>query len=167
MNKLAIAALTGSLALAACGGTSSAPTATTQATTAAAPTAAPATQAPAATPTKTAAPAASAPAASAPAASAPAAAGPARKVTVGATNSLYSIATLEVKPGEKIEFVLTNSGDEKHNMVGIGEGVSIVSPDFDAGQTISWTWTAPATPMTFKFICSYHKEVPPVVVTVK
>ncbi len=151
MNKLAIAALTSTLALAACGA-SSAPAATTQTTSAAAPTAQAATQAAAS---------------KAPAASAAAAAGPARKVAVTATNSLYSIATLEVKAGEKIEFVLTNNGDEKHNMVGVGEGISLVSPDFDAGQTVSWTWTAPAKPGTFKFICSFHKEVPPVAVTVK
>lgn len=148
MNRIWVAALTSSLAFAACGGPSAAPAASAAATAAAAaPTAA--TQA------------------AAPAASAPVAAGPARKIAVGATNSLYSISTLEVKAGEKIEFVLKNDGDEKHNMVGIGEGVSLVSPDFDAGQTVSWTWTAPAKPMTFKLICSYHKEVPPIVVTVK
>lgn len=156
MNKLAIAALTitGTLAFAACGGGASAPAATTQAKSAPAASAAPATPAqPAST--------------QAAAASAPAAAGPARKVTVGATNSLYSISTLEVKAGEKIEFVLTNSGDEKHNLVAIGDGLSIVSPDFDAGQTLSWTWTAPAKPTVFKFICAFHKEVPPIQVTVK
>lgn len=153
MLPIAALALTGTLALAACGGAS-------------APTPAATPQAPAAA---TAAPAATqaAPATAAPAASAPLAAGPARKVTVGATNSLYSISTLEAKAGEKIEFVLTNTGDEKHNLVAIGEGLSIVSPDFDAGQTLSWIWTAPAKPMTFKFICAYHKEVPPIQVTVK
>lgn len=149
MNRIWAVALTSSLAVAACGGAST-PVAT-KATTAAA----------------TAAPAATQAAAAAVAASAPAAAGPARKVAVGATNSLYSISTLEVKAGEKIEFVLKNEGDEKHNMVGVGDGVSLVSPDFDAGQTVSWIWTAPTKPMTFKLICGYHKEVPPLVVTVK
>jgi plastocyanin len=151
MKKVAITSLTlgAAVALAACGGAVNAPTTTAQA-----PAAAPATQA-------------AATAAAAPAASAPLAAGPARKVTVGATNSLYSISTLEVKAGERIEFVLTNTGDEKHNMVAVGEGVSLVSPDFDAGQTVTWTWTAPAKTGTFKLICSYHKEVPPILVTVK
>lgn len=151
MKKIWVAAVSSVFALAACGGASSAPTATTNATNAAAPTAA-ATQA-AAT--------------NAAAASAPAAAGPARKVAVTATNSLYSISTLEVKTGEKIEFVLTNNGDEKHNMVGVGQDISLVSPDFDAGQTLSWTWTAPLKAGTFKLQCSYHKDVPPVTVTVK
>jgi plastocyanin len=158
VTKLAIAALIGTLALAACGGASSAPAATSNATSApAAATAAPATKAAATAAAATAAPAASA----------PAAAGPARKVTVGATNSLYSISTLEVKAGEKIEFALTNSGDEKHNLVAIGEGLSIVSPDFDSGAKVSWIWTAPTKPQTFKFICAYHKEVPPILITVK
>lgn len=147
MKKIAIAALTSVLTLASCGGGSSAPAAAPQRTTAAV--------APVATQ------------AAAPAAPAPVAAGPARKLAVSASNSLYSISTLEVKPGEKIEFVLTNTGDEKHNVVGVGEGVSLVSPDFDAGQTVSWTWTAPAKPMTFTFICAYHKELPPIQVSVK
>lgn len=154
MKRLQIAALTiaGALAFAACGGASSAPAATPLATTQAA---------------ATAAPAAPASQAAAPAAPASAAAGPARKITVSATNSLYSIPTFEAKVGEKIEFVLTNNGDEKHNLVAVGEGVSIVSPDFDAGQTVSFLWTAPAKAMTFQFICSFHKEVPPIKVTVK
>lgn len=156
MNKIAIAAITSIFALAACGG-ASAPAATSQATVAAAPTAAPATQAPAATPAKTAAPAASAPAAG----------GTPRKIAVSATNSNYSISTLEVKAGEKIEFVLTNSGEEKHNLVGIGEGISIVSPDFDAGNTVSWIWTAPTKLGTFQLRCSYHTTLPPILVTVK
>ncbi len=150
MNRILIPALTSALVLAACGA-SSAPAATAQATRAAsAPSAA-----------TSAAPAASA----VPAAAAPA--GPARKVTLGATNDRYSIATLDVKPGEKIEFVMTNTGDEKHNLVGLGESVSLVSPDFDAGQTVSWAWTAPDKPMTFRFQCSFHKNVPPITVTVK
>ena len=147
MKKLAIGAIATVFAVAACGGASSAPTPAPQGTTAAAPTTA-------------ATSAASAPAASA-------ATGPARKVTVTATNSLYSISTLEVKAGEKIEFVLTNTGDEKHNMVAVGQDVSLVSPDFDAGQTLSWTWTAPLKAGTFKLQCSYHRDVPPVTVTVK
>jgi plastocyanin len=151
MKRIWVAAFTSVFALAACGGAATAPTAAPQSTTAAAPTAAPATQAPAAT--------------SAPATSAPAAAP--RKIEVTATNELYSIKTLEVKPGEKIEFVLKNTGDEKHNMVGVGEGVSIVSPDFDAGQTVSWIWTAPTKLGTFRLQCSYHAAIPPVLVTVK
>ena len=166
MNKIAIAAVTSVFALAACGG-ASAPAATSQATVAVAPTAASATQAPAATPAKTAAPAVSVPAAAVPTASVPAAAGTPRKVAVSATNSLYSISTFEVKAGEKIEFVLTNTGDEKHNLVGIGEGISIVSPDFDSGSMVSWIWTAPTKPGTFQLRCSYHTAIPPILVTVK
>lgn len=154
MKKIAIAAITSVFAVAACGG-ASAPS-TTQTSSAPAPTAAAPSQAAAAT---SAAPAASA--------ASSAASGTARKVAVTATNSLYSITTLDVKAGEKIEFVLTNNGDEKHNMVGVGQDISLVSPDFDAGQTVSWIWTAPTKPGTFKLQCSYHKDVPPVVVTVK
>lgn len=156
MKRLPIAGLafTGALALAACGGASAPAPAAAQATAPGA--AAPAAQA-----------AAPAPAATQAAASAPAAAGPARKIQITATNDLYSIKTLEVKTGERIEFVMKNEGDEKHNVVAIGEGLSIVSPDFDAGQTLSWTWTAPSKPQTFKFICAYHAQIPPILVSVK
>ena len=145
MKRLASAAFTATFIAAACGGGSSAPgvsspAAATAANQAAAP-------APAAT-------AAATQAASTAAAAPVSASRPARKVALGATNDRYSISSLEVKPGEKIEFVLKNEGDEKHNLVGIGPGVSLVSPDFDSGSTVSWCWTAPTTPMTFKFQCS-------------
>jgi plastocyanin len=164
--KISVAAIISVFALAACGG-ASAPTASAQATIAAAPTAAQPTQAPAASAAKTAVPATGAPATAAPAASAPAAAGAPRKVQLSATNSSYSITTLEVKAGEKIEFVLTNTGEEKHNLVGVGSDVSLVSPDFDSGSTVSWIWTAPTKTGTFKFQCSYHTTIPPILVTVK
>lgn len=156
MKTLAVAALTTTFALAAACGGAAAPAPTTQA-------AASAADATAAAPAAPAAPAA----AQAPATAAQIAAGPARKVTLGATNDAYSIQTLEVKPGEKIEFVVNNAGDEKHNLVGVGEGVSLVSPDLDPGNLVSWTWTAPTKPMTFKFICSFHAKVPPIQIVVK
>jgi plastocyanin len=163
VKRIWAAAITAAITLAACGG-AAAPAATTQPTVAAI-TAAPVTQAPATTqaPAATKAPVAT----QTPGASAPAAATGTRKVEVGATNDAYSIRTLEVKPGEKIEFVLTNTGDEKHNLVGIGEGISLVSPDFDSGSTVSWIWTAPTKLGTFKFQCSYHAAIPPIQVTVK
>jgi len=90
-----------------------------------------------------------------------------RKVDITATNSDYSIKTLTVKAGEKIEFVVKNTGEEKHNLVGVGEGISLVSPDLEFGQTTSWIWTAPTKLGTFKFQCSYHTNIPPIQVTVQ
>ena len=147
MNRLWVVSLGAVIVLSACGG-------------AAAP-------APAASggPAIASAPAKTAGTAATPAAAA--AAGPARKVEIVATNDLYSIQTLEVKPGEAIEFEIENTGDEKHNIVAVGEGVSLLSPDFDAGARLTWKWTAPAKAMSFKFICAYHKSIPPILVTVK
>ena len=147
MNRLWVVSLGTVIVLSACGG-------------AAAP-------APAASggPATASAPAKTAGTAATPAAAA--AAGPARKVEIVATNDLYSIQTLEVKPGEAIEFEIENTGDEKHNIVAVGEGVSLLSPDFDAGARLTWKWTAPAKAMSFKFICAYHSVVPPILVTVK
>lgn len=166
MHKIAIAAFTSVFALAACGGTS-APAATSQAPAAASPTVAAATQTSAPSAAKTNAPTATTAAAASTAASTAATSGAPRKFAVTATNSLYDMSTLEVKPGEKIEFVLTNTGDEKHNLVGVGQDVTILSPDFDAGQTVSWIWTAPTKLGTFQLRCSYHTAIPPITVTVK
>lgn len=164
MHKIAIAAFTSVFALAACGG-AAAQAPTSQATTAGTGMAA-ATQTSAPSAAKTNAPTATTAATTAAAASA-ATSGTPRKFEVTATNSLYSMSTLEVKPGEKIEFVLTNTGDEKHNLVGVGQDISILSPDFDAGQTVSWIWTAPTKLGTFQLRCSYHTAIPPITVSVK
>jgi len=147
--KLIALGLGAALALAACGGASAPEPAATSTPAAAAP--------------ATAAPAAPATAATA---AAPAA-GPTRKFDVTATNDLYSLEKLTVAPGEKIEFVLKNTGDEKHNLVGVGEGISIASPDFDGGATVNWIWTAPLKAGEFKLVCAYHPAIPPILVTVK
>ncbi|OGO71162.1 MAG: hypothetical protein A3H36_09315 [Chloroflexi bacterium RIFCSPLOWO2_02_FULL_71_16] len=153
MNRLWVVSLGTVIVLSACGGAAApAPAASGGPATASAPAK---TAGTAATPAATAA------------ATAAAAAGPARKVAIVATNDLYSIQTLEVKPGEAIEFEIENTGDEKHNIVAVGEGVSLLSPDFDAGARLTWKWTAPAKAMSFKFICAYHSVVPPILVTVK
>jgi len=163
MKKIATTAFAAVFALAAC----STPAATSPTE---APTITPipsvrastaATQAPAAT--TAASPAATASTAT----SAPAGNAAPRKVDVTATNSDYSIKTLTVKAGEKIEFVVKNTGEEKHNLVGVGEGISLVSPDLEFGQTTSWIWTAPTKLGTFKFQCSYHTNIPPIQVTVQ
>ena len=165
MKKIAITAFAAVFAIAACSTPAStsptaAPTITpipsVRASTAA--TQAPATQAASAAPATSAQPATSAAAGNA----------AARKVDITATNTDYSITKLTVKPGEKLEFVIKNTGEEKHNLVGIGEGISLVSPDFDFGATTSWIWTAPNKPgLTFQLKCSYHTNIAPIVVTVQ
>lgn len=149
-----VAGLGSALALAACGGATTPPAPATGAQATAAPAAAASATQPAAT------------AAAASPTSAPAA-GPARKIDVTATNDLYSLGKLDAVPGEKITFVLKNTGDEKHNLVGVGDGVSIASPDFDGGATVEWTWTAPLKAGQFKLVCAYHPAIPPILVTVK
>jgi len=163
MKRIAITAVIGLFALAACSTAATAPSATAQTTVTPIPSVQSTTAATPAPAKTSAAPAASAAATSTPAANT----GAARKVDIVATNSSYSITTLEVKPGEKIEFVINNTGEEKHNLVGIGSDISLVSPDFDFGSTTSWLWTAPTKLGTFKLQCSYHTQIPPIVVTVK
>jgi DNA-binding beta-propeller fold protein YncE len=60
------------------------------------------------------------------------------------------------RAGAKVRFVIKNGDDEKHNIVGIGEGLNLLSPDIPAGKTAEYEWTAPSTPITFNTLCSYH-----------
>jgi plastocyanin len=80
----------------------------------------------------------------------------ARVIKVNAVNFVYDPTEIHVKAGETVHFVLYNGDDEKHNMVGIGEGMNLLSPDVDPGQTAEFDWTAPATPGTYQILCAYH-----------
>jgi hypothetical protein len=51
------------------------------------------------------------------------------------------------RPGETIKTTLANGDDENYNVVSNGGEIS--SPTVGAGQTGSFTWTAPATAGTF------------------
>lgn len=68
----------------------------------------------------------------------------------------WDLTELKVKTGESIKFTLVNKDDEKHNLVGIGEGLNLISPDAGQGQTIVYNWTAPKTPGKYKVVCAYH-----------
>ncbi|MBI4631298.1 MAG: cupredoxin domain-containing protein [Chloroflexi bacterium] len=89
---------------------------------------------------------------------APAAAGP-QIVNIKSEKMLLNVTTVTVKAGQPVRFVFVNTDDEKHNLVGIGETVQLLSPDVSAGQTITYNWTAPATPGTYKVVCAYHPAV--------
>jgi DNA-binding beta-propeller fold protein YncE/plastocyanin len=63
---------------------------------------------------------------------------------------------VKVKAGEKVRFVFVNHDDEKHNLVGIGEGLNLISQDVGAGQTSAYEWTATTKVGTYKVVCAYH-----------
>ncbi|MEK7442770.1 MAG: cupredoxin domain-containing protein, partial [Chloroflexota bacterium] len=86
---------------------------------------------------------------------APAAAGP-QVVNIKSQHMVLDITTVTVKAGQPVRFVFVNGDDEKHNLVGIGETVNLLSPDVSAGQTMTYNWTAPSTPGTYKVVCAYH-----------
>ncbi len=77
-------------------------------------------------------------------------------VTINAKGFAFDIKELVVSPGQTIHFTLINSDDEKHNLVGLGEGLSLLSPDVSAGQTITYDWVVPDRPGTYQIICAYH-----------
>ena len=92
------------------------------------------------------------------AAQAPAAGATIREIAVEGSNFLWTGIngqTIDIKPGETVNFVLTNKDDEKHNIVGLSEA-GLLSPDVASGKTVVYKWTAPSTPQTFKVICAYH-----------
>jgi plastocyanin len=93
-----------------------------------------------------------------PAAAAVAAGGP-QVVKIQTHNFTFDITNLTVKPGQAVRFSITNGDDEKHNIVGLGEGLNLVSPDVGAGQTVTYDWTAPSATGTSKVICAYHSQM--------
>lgn len=88
----------------------------------------------------------------------PAASGP-QVVNIKSLHMVLDVTTVTVKAGQPVRFVFVNGDDEKHNLVGIGEGMNLLSPDVPAGQTITYNWTAPSTPGTYKVVCAYHPTV--------
>ena len=90
-----------------------------------------------------------------PAAAAPAASDVQIINLIGLHNE-WNLKEVTVKAGAKVRFVIKNGDDEKHNIVGIGEGLNLLSPDIPAGKTAEYEWTAPSTPITFNTLCSYH-----------
>jgi plastocyanin len=80
-------------------------------------------------------------------------------IAVKADNFLFNPTTVTVKAGQAVRFSITNSDDEKHNLVGIGEGLNLLSPDVSSGQTVTYDWTAPSKAGTYKFVCAYHPQM--------
>jgi len=82
-----------------------------------------------------------------------------RVINIKSSQIAWDIKTVQLKPGEKVRFNFANGDDEKHNLVGIGEGLNFLSPDLPAGKSASYEWTAPSTPVTFKVVCAYHPQM--------
>ncbi len=93
----------------------------------------------------------------APSAAQPPSGGP-QVVSIKAEHIAWNVNTVTVKAGQPVRFVFTNTDDEKHNLVGLGEGLNFLSPDVGPGQTITYDWNAPLTPGTFKVVCAYHAQ---------
>ncbi len=87
----------------------------------------------------------------------PAPPGPVREVVIEARGNAFDLKNLTVKVGEQVRFTIINQDDEKHNLVNAEAGLpKSEAPDVGGGRTVSFTWTAPNRPGTYKFICTYH-----------
>ncbi|MDE3074112.1 MAG: cupredoxin domain-containing protein, partial [Chloroflexota bacterium] len=93
------------------------------------------------------------------ASTAAAAAGGPQVVEIHSTNINFNLDKVNVKAGQPVQFKFTNGDDEKHNLVGIGEGLNLLSPDVPAGSTVTYNWTAPDKPGTFTVMCAYHPQM--------
>jgi plastocyanin len=80
-------------------------------------------------------------------------------VEVRAHTFAFDVTEVTVQAGQPVRFVFSNADDEKHNLVGVGEGLNLISPDAGAGQSVTYDWTAPATPGTYKVVCAYHSQM--------
>ncbi len=85
--------------------------------------------------------------------------GGAQAVEVNAHDFVFNLTTVTVNAGQPVSFAITNDDDEKHNLVGIGEGLNLLTPDVNAGQKVTYKWTAPVTPGTYKVVCAYHPQM--------
>jgi len=90
-----------------------------------------------------------------PAATAPAASD-VQIINLSSIQNEWNLKEVTVKAGAKVRFVIKNGDDEKHNIVGIGEGLNLLSPDVAGGKSAEYEWTAPSTPISFLTLCSYH-----------
>ncbi len=83
--------------------------------------------------------------------------GQVREVAIEARGNAFDLKNLTVKVGETIRFTIINQDDEKHNLVNAAAGLpKSEAPDVGGGRTVSFTWTVPNRPGTYKFICTYH-----------
>ncbi|TAK21321.1 MAG: hypothetical protein EPO26_15460 [Chloroflexota bacterium] len=92
-------------------------------------------------------------------AAAPAATGGPQVINLTSEHMAYDIKAITVKPGAPVRFVVKNLDDEKHNLVGIGEGLNLLSPDIGAGQTVTYEWAGTNTPGTYRIVCAYHPAI--------
>lgn len=69
----------------------------------------------------------------------------------------FSPNLINVKAGEKVHFVLTNSGKVGHD---INNNQLKLDKDVDPGKTVTYDWTTPSNPGSYQIICDVpgHKE---------
>ncbi len=79
------------------------------------------------------------------------------EVSISAKGDQFDIRTLTVKAGEQVRFTLSNADDEPHNLINPEIDLTRAnSPDVSGGKTLSFVWTVPNKPGTYKVICTYH-----------
>ena len=75
-------------------------------------------------------------------------------IAIVAQNLRYQPASVEVKTGQTVRFVITNRDGFAHNFVSADAGIA--ERVIPAGASQSIVWTAPARQGTYRAQCTYH-----------
>lgn len=82
-----------------------------------------------------------------------------RAIALKGKGMAWDVTAITVKAGEKVQFKISNADDEKHNLVGISDGMNLIAPDVGPGQTVTYEWTAPNKAGEYKAVCAYHPQM--------
>lgn len=81
-----------------------------------------------------------------------------KEVKLSMNEYSYSPNVINLKAGEKVHFILTNTGKVGHD---INNNQLKLDKDVDPGKTVTYDWTAPTSPGNYQVICDVpgHKEL--------
>ncbi len=77
-----------------------------------------------------------------------------REIQIAAANLRFVPAQVNVKPGEKVRFVITNTDSVLHNFGSDDAGIAYLP--LPAGTTQSVVWTARTKASTYTAVCTLH-----------
>jgi YVTN family beta-propeller protein len=87
----------------------------------------------------------------------PASAAPAiRAIKLKSTYDLFQPDTVTARPGERVEFEITNQDDYLHDFLTVGDTPGQVNVDLPGNSVVKVEWTAPQASGKYQFQCDIH-----------